>query len=285
MRPEVQLLLPTRSLLGEGPVWDARGQLLYWVDIHGKWIHSFCPVQGEHRQWSLPVRPSALAVCTELDRLVVAAEHGLGFFSPSSGEWTPWLELEDRAQWPLNRTNDGRCAPDGSFWVGTMHDEVAGRTGSLYRIEGSGRVDRVVTDLGIPNTLAWTNERFYFGDSLDRRVMSFPWGGALELGEPSDFVVLPEGPACPDGSALDSEGRLWTCVWDGGRVECRSPAGDLIQEVHLPVQRPTSCAFGGANLDRLFVTSSGQDLPEPNGALFVIDGAAKGREEARFLSA
>lgn len=282
MSAEPRIVLDARDLLGEGPIWDDASQALYWVDIHGRAIERYQPTTGTHRRWQLPVRPSALARCADRQALLVAAEHGLGFFEPDSGSWTPWLQLEDPEALPGNRTNDGRCSPDGSFWIGTMHDLVEERSGSLYRIDSTGRVEVQLQQLGIPNTLAWGADSFYFGDSLDQTVRRYPLGSNLSAVAAEEFFSLPAGDACPDGSAIDSLGRLWTCIWDGGRLDCHGPDGRLIRSVPLPVQRPTSCAFGGPNLDCLFVTSSGQDLPAPNGALLAVDGLATGLAEPLF---
>ena len=282
MSTEARIVLDAGDLLGEGPIWDHAEQALYWVDIHGRAIERYQPENGAHQRWSLPVRPSALARCAERQALLVAAEHGLGFFEPASGAWTPWLQLEDPALFPDNRTNDGRCAPDGCFWIGTMHDLAAERSGSLYRIDSTGKVEVHLRDLGIPNTLAWDTNCFYFGDSLDQAVRRYPLDTPLSAVSADEFFTLPAGQACPDGSALDCQGRLWTCIWDGGRIDCHGPDGNLICSVPLPVQRPTSCTFGGPNLDCLFVTSSGRDLPAPNGALLAIEGLATGLAEPLF---
>ncbi len=282
MPAEPRIVLEARDLLGEGPIWDTPAQALYWVDIHGRAIERYQPETGNHQRWDLPVRPSALARCAGRESLLVAAEHGLGFFEPATGEWTPWLQLEDPEALPGNRTNDGRCGPDGAFWIGTMHDDVAERSGSLYRVDSTGRVEVVLRDLGIPNTLAWSSDWFYFGDSLDQVVRRYTYKLDMAQASGEPLFALPAGDACPDGSAIDDQGRLWTCIWDGSRLDCHAPTGDLIRSVALPVQRPTSCAFGGPNLDRLFITSSGKDLPAPNGALLAIDGLATGLEEPLF---
>ncbi|MBJ94576.1 MAG: hypothetical protein CMP23_08880 [Rickettsiales bacterium] len=282
MPPEARIVLDAGNLLGEGPIWDHQSQSLFWVDIHGRAIECYQPEGSVHRRWQLPVRPSALARCADGASLLVAAEHGLGFFTPSTGQWSPWLQLEAPDQLPMNRTNDGRCDPQGRFWIGTMHDEVAERSGSLYRVEASGAVAVQLQGLGIPNTLAWSKDSFYFGDSLDQMVRRYPLGQDLNTESSQPLFALPAGDACPDGSAIDAQGRLWTCIWDGARIDCHGPDGSLLQSIKLPVQRPTSCTFGGPDLDCLFITSSGRDLPGPNGALLALDGLATGLPEPTF---
>ncbi len=271
----IRVVLDEGDLLGEGPVWDVGRRCLWWVDIDARRVHRYVPATGAHDAWETPGRPSALAVRARHDSLLVASEHGVGFFDPATGAWRDWLRLEDPAARPHNRTNDGKCDPDGSFWVGTMHADVAGRTGALYRVRPDGTVDCEQTGLGIPNTFAWADGRMYFGDSLDRAVRTWPGGTTL--------FELPEGDACPDGSTIDADGNLWTCIWDGARIEHRDGrSGALLGTVEVPVQRPTSCAFGGPDLTTLYVTSAGRGLASPDGALLAIDGCGRGLPEPRF---
>ena len=164
-----------------------------------------------------------------------------------------------------------------------MHADVKGRTGALYCIQRDAAVSWDLTGLGIPNTFAWTDGTMYFGDSLDRVVRAFPMvGDEVLFHDPRVLFELPPGDACPDGSTIDVDGCLWTCIWDGGRIEQRGPDGSLLRTVEVPVQRPTSCAFGGPNLDVLYVTSARRGLAKPNGALLAIDGCGRGRPEGLF---
>jgi sugar lactone lactonase YvrE len=79
----------------------------------------------------------------------------------------------------------------------------------------------------------------------------------------------------PDGMTIDADGMLWVAFCHGACVVRFDPQKDKeLQRIDLPCIETTACAFGGENLDRLFVTTGIKaDLDEPDaGKVFVIDG-------------
>jgi sugar lactone lactonase YvrE len=74
------------------------------------------------------------------------------------------------------------------------------------------------------------------------------------------FLQFGEGDGYPDGMTVDAENCLWIAFWDGWCVRRFSPEGERLAELRVPAQRPTSCAFGGPDLDRLFITTASRDL-------------------------
>jgi sugar lactone lactonase YvrE len=135
---------------------------------------------------------------------------------------------------------------------------ITGNTGALYRIGAGGETTRMLDNIGISNTLAWTPEgrQMFFADTLANRIDRFafePSSGTLSRQE-SYFEGSPFG--LPDGSAMDSEGYLWNARFGGGCLLRIAPDGSVDQKVDLPVTNPTSCVFGGENLDTLYITSA-----------------------------
>ena len=275
--------------LGEGPVWDCRAGLLYWLDIKRRLLQCYDPSTNEVRRWDLPEQPGCCAV-RESGRLLLALESGFVTLDLDSGRIEPLLDPEP--EWPGNRFNDGACDRRGRMWAGTMDDaEVGARTGSLYRYEADGSCERVLDGLGIPNTFAWSPDdaTMYFADSMDRTIWAFEFDAESgTLGERRVFAETPEG-IYPDGSALDAEGYLWNAQFDGSRVVRYAPDGSVDRIVEVPVQRPTSCAFGGPDLDVLYLTSARMGLTVQRlakqplaGALLALDVGVAGLPEPRF---
>ena len=237
-----------RCILGEGPIWSTNTGL-WWVDIKGKDIHN---LGSSSRSWQTSERVSAIGE-QENGTLICSTKTGLATFNPETGLLQPFLRVEQSLE--NNRCNDGKVAPDGSFWFGTMDDEERSVTGSLYRYNGALR--QMLTGIMIPNTLAWDTDRglFYFADSAEQIIWRFQYGdGALSNREV--FVSLKGTSMYPDGSCIDSEGGLWNAQWDGSRVVRYLPNGEVDKIIELPARRPTSCCFGGPKLRTLFITTA-----------------------------
>ena len=242
--------------LGEGPVWSAGEGALYWLDILGRRLLRRAPTDNETHQWHLPVRVSALAV-RPAGPLLMACEDGRADFDVGGGGLGPRRPLEPDL--PDNRSNDGGCDRRGRFFVGTMDDRERADTGALYQVGPDGATRQLLSGVGISNTLAWSpdDRTFYFADSRAQVIWAFDYD--IEAGAISRrrvFVSLAGTSLYPDGSTVDAEGYLWNCQWDGWRVVRYAPDGAVDRVVELPVQRPTSCAFGGPGLRTLYVTSA-----------------------------
>ena len=268
-----------QNILGEGPLWDAESQALWWVDIHGKTIFRQAWNQSQAESHSFEKRPTALGFSND-KQLIIAFEDGIFRWSPST-QRTPLKMLNERAS---NRTNDGKVGPDGQFWFGTMDDEEQLDSGALYSLSTSGQLTQHQAHIGISNTFAWSpdGQWFYFADSKAQRIYQYPVTSS-GLGTAEIFVDLQGTSIYPDGSCIDSEGCLWNAQWDGHRVVRYAPDGSILQIVSLPVQRPTSCCFGGPEGSHLFVTTASVGLTESDmaaqplaGKVLVIETNATG---------
>jgi len=256
----VELVLDARADLGEGPRWDARGQRLLWVDIMRGRVHAFTPGKGACRNVDAG-RPVGALACATDGAVVLAVAGGFARLDWPSGQLTMLATVEgDR---PQNRMNDGACDPAGRFWAGTMALDEGPRAGALYRLDPDGTVHTMLTDVSISNGIDWTRDgrRMYYVDSPTRRIDVFDFdvrSGAIA--DRRTFVQLPPEAGFPDGLTVDAEGFVWLALWGGAALHRYDPEGARERTVPLPVTHPTSCAFGGTDLDELYVTSARRPL-------------------------
>ncbi|KAJ8918478.1 hypothetical protein NQ315_008175 [Exocentrus adspersus] len=188
-------------------------------------------------------------------------------------------EVDDDPSTIDNRFNDGKCDPSGRLWAGTMGGEpvngqVKREKGSLFSFQNN-RTKTHLSKVGISNGLAWSTElnKFYYIDSHRGTVDEY------------DFDIQKGSICVPDGMAIDTDGNLWVAVFNGNRVikiDPRKPE-TLLETIPIPAQQVTSVAFGGLNLDEIYVTTAkftidGNVLPPPNhGGTYKITGTnAKG---------
>jgi sugar lactone lactonase YvrE len=250
--------------LGEGPRWDAaRGELL-WVDILGCELHrgevgpSGVRRIGGHRidRHLGAVAPAAGG------GWVVAAGAGFGLLGEDGG--LVELAQPEASAGGSVRMNDGACDPQGRFWAGSMaYDETPGG-GNLYRLDGDGSVREMVAGATIANGLGWSPDgrTMYWSDTGPATVDAFAFDGSTgAISDRRTVVRYDPGQGGCDGLTVDDEGALWIAVWGGWRVERRSPAGELLLVVDLPVAQPTSCCFAGPDRDRLVITTARTGLP------------------------
>ena len=247
-------LLELRCELGEGPFWDARTGRLHWVDILGCRLHG-CREDGSDLR-SLAVQSHLGAAAPWPGGFIAATRDALGLLEPS-GAFRPLPQSPRLA--PTLRFNDGKCDPAGRFWVGTMAYDGAPGAGALYRVEPDGAVAQVLDGVTISNGLAWdlAKGRMYYIDTATRRLDAFDWDAATGgIRNRRCVAAFPEAGGWPDGMTLDRQGRAWIAFWDGWKVLCLDPnSGATVAELQLPVQRPTSCAFGPGG-HTLFITSA-----------------------------
>jgi len=286
---DIACVLDARALLGEAPLWDAAEGALYWVDIKGHAIHRFDPASGADRAWPTAGDVGSLAL-RESGGLVIATAAGFRFFDPESGREQAIVDPE--AERPGNRFNDGKPDREGRFWAGSMDDAEAAPTGALYRLDPDLSCHRMVEGIVCSNALCWSPDgrRLYFADSIRRTVWC--WDFEPESGAIANrrvFLELEPGDGDPDGATVDAEGHLWLAHWGGWRVTRYDPDGRAERTVTLPVAQPTYPAFGGPELDRLYVTSARIGIEAAGlarqplaGGLFAFDPGVKGIAERRF---
>lgn len=281
----VELVVDVRAELGEGPVWDARANSLFWVDIEGKKLHAYQPDDGTDRLWDVGCKVGA-AVPRETGGMVLATANGFELFDLSTASKTPLVDPE--SDQPDNRFNDGKCDPQGRFWAGTMSMVRQRGMASLYVLQTDHTVRKVLGGVSTSNGLDWSPDqtRMYYIDTPTMKVRAFDFDGAAgTIANERELIRFPEGVGRPDGMTADTEGMLWIAHWDGGRVSRWNPdTGELLEAVPLPVDRVTSCAFGGAELDTLFITTARHGLAQealneqPHaGSLFALRPGVEGR--------
>lgn len=288
-QPRLDCVLDARNHVGEGPIWDRRDNRLYWVDIRAPALLSFDPADGKTAQWPMPEAISC-AVPRASGGFLLALQSGLHGFAPETGALSPILDPEPDK--PGNRLNDGKCDRQGSFWVGTMRDGSPAPEGALYRIGADRHCRRVLADIHVPNSIAWSpdGKTFYFADTRLDTIWAFACDPATgSLGSQRIFAGPGSAPGRPDGATVDETGCLWSARYGGSAVVRFTPAGRVDRIVELPVSQVTSCAFGGPRLDRLFITTAAMHLApaqaaaEPlAGGLFAIDTGAGGVPETSY---
>ncbi len=254
-------VLESRARLGEGPVWDSTQNLLYWIDIHNHRVHQFNPVTRKDLFFDVGDVVGAIATAGA-DRLIMALRHHLAFLNIQTGEVNRILEIE--GDLPDNRFNDGKCDSQGRFWFGSMCS-LEKPQASLYRYDNDGSLHVIETGLTISNGLGWSPDQktFYLTDSPQQKIYAYDFN--LVTGNITNrriFVDLTHEPFYPDGLTIDSEGHIWSAMWDGWCVIRFNPNGEEILRIKLPVQLPTSCTFGGEDLQTLYITTASVGLSQ-----------------------
>ncbi|MGW3665851.1 SMP-30/gluconolactonase/LRE family protein [Streptomyces sp. NPDC005141] len=277
----VEVAVPAHAALGEGPTWDPVERRLIWVDVLGSRIHTYDPASGRRTVLATEQHVGA-AKPRAGGGLVVNLRDGVGLYGPAGSGAFRWLHREPV---PGRRANDAAVAPDGSLWCGTMRYDEAPGGGTLSRIAPDGTVRPILDDVAVSNGTGWSPDgrRVYYIDSPTRRVDVFDIGDdRLPVGR-RPFATVEDG--FPDGLTVDADGCVWVALWDGGAVRRYTPDGALDRVVELPVRRPTSCAFGGADLTDLYITTARTGLAAPHpmsGSLLVVPGVGKGLPQPAF---
>ena len=252
----VELVRDVHAELGEGPVWDHREHVLLWVDIPAGVVHRHDPERGRDDLFEVGA-PVGAAVPTTSGRVALAIRDGFSLLDLATGRMEPVAAVE--ADDPRTMMNAGR------FWAGTKDIEGGRSLGSLYRLDPDGTVARVVRDVTVSNGLGWSldGRTMYYIDSPTHAVDAFDF--EPETGSISHrrrLGAFPERWGLPDGMTIDEEGFLWVAFWGGAAVRRIAPDGRIELVVEFPVSQVTSCAFGGADLADLYVTSARDSLTD-----------------------
>lgn len=284
---QVRCIADVRANVGEGPVWVEREQALYWVDNKGRKVFRLAE-DGQVRTLETPFEICCIAP-RRSGGFVAGTDRGFAEVDLESGLFQPFANPE--SDLPSNRFNDGKTDSLGRFWSGTMDNREQDATGSLYRLDADRNYAKVDSGYRVTNGPAFDRERsrMYHTDSALQVIYCFDIDEAGDASNRREFVRFGEGDGFPDGMTVDAEGDLWVAFWDGWCIRRISPDGEVKDRIAMPVQRPTSCAFGGLNLDRLYVTSARLGVEEDAlkmqpwaGGLFLVDAGARGVAEKEF---
>ena len=272
---EWRTAVPAGAECGERPYWDGSG--LVWVDIPAGHLHRYRPGQGDEIVLELssggaPV-PLGAAAPRRGGGYVLATADGFRLARPrgrGGGAGASRVQLEEGALRPAGMPadaefNDGACDPAGRFWAGTTTPGYRPGAGALYRLDPDGTVSTALEGVTESNGIGWSTDgaTMYFVDSGEPapRIRAFGYDVASgDLGASRDLARFPAGGAVPDGLVVDAEDCVWVAMWGGGEVRRYAPDGELLAVLPVPVSQPTCPAFGGAELDELYVTSAWQGM-------------------------
>ncbi|WP_019936722.1 SMP-30/gluconolactonase/LRE family protein [Bordetella sp. FB-8] len=277
--------------VGESPVWHPGEQVLYWTDIPARMLWRWSPSERKAASWVLPEQAGCLAM-RKAGGLLLAMEQGIGALErlPDAGQAAePALVAAVRHAAPGMRFNDGRCDRQGRFWAGTMVQDMSQvrPAGRIYRFtQGELRMS-ALGEFVTPNGMGFSPDgrTLYLSDSHPSRQTVWAYDYDADAGRPGRRRVfiekLPAGR--PDGAAVDADGCYWICGNDAGMLYRYTPGGRLDRSIALPVAKPAMCAFGGAGLDTLFITtirppSCAPDAPD--GAVYALRPGARGLQES-----
>jgi len=261
-----------------------------WVDIEGRMLYEYEWKDKKINQWNVGHRVS-LIIEESIDTVVLALQGGVAMFNLQTGTLNWLLDLEKEIL--NNRTNDGACDAHGRLWVGTMELNCKEGLGSLYCIDEALKVQKKLENLSVSNGIAWSlnNDRMYHIDTPTGVVSSYIFDVSTgEIKFEKKAIAVPAEMGLPDGMCMDEEGMLWIAHWDGFGVYRWNPHnGALLDKIDVPVPQVTACAFGGENLDHLFITTARQDLPQEqsekhpeSGNVFIAKPGIKGIARNKF---
>jgi sugar lactone lactonase YvrE len=286
----VSCILEIHSNLGEGPLWHATEQRLYWLDLLRPAVYRFDPATRENEQ-----RPADIG--TYIGGLVFRARGGWivvkedGISAVEAGGARRVL-MHPESDLPGNWFNDCKCDRQGRLWTGSADRGEKDPTGNLYVIDAALRARRVDSGIICANGPAFSPDGriCYFCDSYARQVFRYDIDPATgEVGPRQLFATVPDDAGYPDGMTVDADGFLWNAHWDGWRVTRYAPDGAIDRVLEVPVPRPTAPGFGGADLATLFITSAAGGLSEQqlkeaplSGSLFACEPGVRGLPEPMF---
>jgi sugar lactone lactonase YvrE len=280
--------------VGEGPVWSARENAWFWVDIPARRIWKLDASTRAVRFWNTHEMPACLAL-TSSGGMIAGMETGIFSLVLDDADTALARRLDGPPELkPGMRFNDGRCDRQGRFWSGTMvMDNPNGEAnGHQYRFSSRDGISApIVSNLITQNGLAFSPDgrTMYLSDShaSSQLIWAFDYDG--ETGTPSNrrvFVDMKPYPGRPDGAAMDADGCYWICGNDAGMIHRFTPEGKLDRSIEVPVAKPSMCAFGGPDLDVLLVASISAGKPagdDIGGATVIVNPGVKGYPETPFM--
>ena len=262
---DIEVVLEADAVIGESPTWSAGEGALYWIDVKKPALYRFDLATGGHRSWTLTSDVGGFALTDGMGGAVVALREGVFRLEFASGALTRLAPPPFDPS--LHRFNEGACDAAGRFWIGVMFDPL--RSGAQpqksslhsFTLKDGLRLEPDAAELH--NGMAWNPDGrlFYLSHSQSREIFAYEFdveGGRIGAGRP--FARLPEALGLPDGAAVDTQGGYWCALHGAGRLRRYTADGVVDRDIMLPVSQPTMCAFGGDELDTLYVTSATDKL-------------------------
>jgi sugar lactone lactonase YvrE len=257
----ITVFSPNRQRLGEGPLWDPRTRTLHWVDIVAGHVFSQPDGATEPRVAHLGVQVSCLGLTADPNILVAGLRTGWHLVNLDTG-WRQLLGAPEQDR-ETCRFNDGSVDEAGRFWTGSLEDSESGPDGRLYRLDPDGSYRIMDEGFYCSNGIDWSPDGrwMYFVDSRQDRIYRYAFDSTD--GEARDREIFIDTTALegiPDGLRVDAAGDIWCAFWDGAQIIRFAPDGTVQEQVAVPVLRPTSIAFGGADLRTMYITSASLGL-------------------------
>lgn len=281
---EVTVAYQTDAKLGEGAIWNHETNKLYWVDIEGKLLNIFDPKTKQNRSFSTASHIGTVVPKNKKEALIALA-NGVFIINLETGQTKAFAEMTDVLKGC--RLNDGKCDPAGRLWVGSMHWEQETGKAKLFSIQSNGTITTKMDSVTISNGIVWTKDKktMYYIDTPTSKIKAYNYDNATgTISNERVAVEISKDLGFPDGMTIDDEDMVWVGMWNGNAVIRFNPkTGELLQKIEVPAHNITSCAFGGDNLETLFITSAKLDMTQEElkkyplaGSVFKVNPGEKG---------
>lgn len=287
---EVVVAYKTDAKLGEGAIWNHETNELYWIDIEGMSLNIFNPKNNKNRSF-----PTASQIGTVVPKnnneALIALVDGIHTINVHTGETKLFLDMKNDLV--DCRLNDGKCDPSGRFWVGSMNWQQEKGKAKLFSINKNAELNVKIDSVTISNGIVWTADKktMYYIDTPTSQIKAYDYDdvtGNISNGRVA--VQVAEELGFPDGMTIDAEGMVWVGMWNGNAVIRFNPkTGKMLRKIEVPAHNVTSCAFGGENLDTLYITTAKLDMNEEEikkyplaGSVFKVNPGVKGVQSNFF---
>ena len=291
MYKKLEKVCDTRCKLGEGPCWDEVNQIIYWIDIINKAVHSYNLKNNKSRTINLEKYVGSIGLRNNGD-MIAALQDGFYFINNKTGISELIKEIEENSN--IKRFNDGKVDGYGNYWAGTVSYDEKKPIGSLYCLKPDLQLKKFFNGITIANGITWSldNKKMYYIDTPTMKVDLFDFDiENMVLTNRRIAFEIPEDVGYPDGMTIDMEGKLWIAHWGGYQV-CRwdPDTKKILDKIVIPAERVSCCTFGGNDLSELFITTAQAGFTEniykmhenDSGFLYKIQTNTKGIKSFRF---
>ncbi|WP_282043733.1 SMP-30/gluconolactonase/LRE family protein [Winogradskyella flava] len=271
---KVELAYKTDTLLGEGAIWNHESNELYWIDIEGKTLHIYDPNLNTNRSF-----PTASHIGTVVPKnkneALIALVDGIHSIDLNTGKTSLFADM--KTVLTNCRLNDGKCDPAGRFWVGSMQWQQQKGKANLFTINSDASVTKKMDSVTISNGIVWAKDKktMYYIDTPTSQIKAYNYDNVTgNISNERVAIQISEDLGFPDGMTIDEEDMVWVGMWNGNAVIRFNPqTGELLQKIEVPAHNVTSCAFGGENLDVLYITTASIDMTDQEKEKYPLAGS------------